>query len=354
MTYTKYNKDKSANIRMGQLSDKQTMLQESAALTLEESKDLEMNMLRESVSKYIKIENENNNSVLRRQKYLNESNWYALKSYITKLSIDQAKNLYDFKSLKEEYGMDPELEIEQEVEEVLMTEIPLQIQGAMGTIIPIKIEVTPETADVVQAVLGIMDQNAGADKMQMDSQEIEASADEAMGQVPEDMPGIMNAADKISDETVDIISKDQQILAGIKDKMDELEGRVAENEQVLGLAGEQPYDEPAFGTRPDGEPELVEDPETGLLFDPETGDIYDPETGKIIEEELHREHKVQTILEALAIKKANKVIKENFSAYNRDMSIVGGINSLIILEAVNHVFGRNITYVQLKKKLNIK
>jgi len=235
-----------------------------------------------------------------------------------------------------------------------MTEIPLQIQGDNGTIIPIKIEVTPETADVVSAVLKLMDQNIGADKTNTDTQQVEAAADEAVDQLPDDVPNILNASDTISDETIDIISRDQEILAGIQAKMDVLEAKVAENEMALGLAGEGEYVEPDPGTVPDGETGLVQDPETGLLVDPETGDLYDPETGEIIKEELQREHKIQTVLEALAVKKANKVIRENFNAYNRDAAIVGGINSLIILEAFNHVFGRKTSYVELKNKLNIK
>jgi hypothetical protein len=354
MTYSKFNRDKAANIKMGQFFDNHSILEESAALTREENKEIELNMLRESIAVRAKAETSASNNVMRKQKYLNESNWYALKSYLTKLSIDQAKSLYDFKALREEYDIDPEVEIEQEVEEVLMTEIPLTIQGDAGTIIPIKIEVTPETADVVQAVLKLMDQNVGAEKMSMETEQIEAAADEAMAQIPEDQPEIMRAADKISDETVDIISRDQQILAGIKDKMDELEARVSENEVALGLASEEEYVEPAIGTATDLEERLVQDPETGLLVDPETGDIYDPKTLEIIKEELHREHKIQTVLEALAVKKANKVIKENFSGYNRNAAIVGGINSLIILEAFNHVFGRKTSYVELKNKLNIK
>ena len=354
MAYQKFNRDRAANIKMGQYYDNDTLLQESAALTKEETKDIEINMLRESMSSYVKAESNANNSVMKRQRYLNESNWYSLKSYITKLSIDQAKSLYDFKALKEEYGIDPAVEIEQEVEEVLMTEIPLTIQGDNGTIIPIKIEVTPETADVVSAVLKLMDQNVGADKANMDSAQIEVAADEAMAQIPEDSEEIVAATDSIADETIGIVSRDQEILAGIKAKMDELESRVSENEMVLGLAGEQEYTQPAPGTVPEGEPELIQDPETGLLVDPNTGELYDPETGEIIKEELHREHKIQTVLEALAVKKANKVIRENFSAYNRDAAIVGGINSLIILEAVNHVFGRKTSYVELKNKLNIK
>lgn len=354
MAYQKFNKDKAINIKMGQYYDNQTMLEESAALTQEENKDIEINMLRESISSSVKNDNVTNNSIMRRQKYLNESNWYALKSYITKLSIDQAKSLYDFKALKEEYGIDPEAEIEQEVEEVLMTEIPLTIKGEMGTIIPIKIEVTPETADVVQAVIGIMDKNVGADKAHMDTQQIEVAADEAMAQVPEDMPAMATASDKISDETIGIISKDQELLADMRAKMDDLESRVAENEQVLGLASEEEYAEPDPGTSPEGAPELVQDPESGLLVDPETGEIYDPNTGEIIKEELHREHRIQTVLEALAVKKATKAIRENYSAYNRDLSIVGGINSLIILEAVDHVFGRKTSYAMLKNRLNIK
>ena len=353
MAYQKFNKDKAINIKMGQYFDNNTLLQESAALTREESKDIEMNMLRESMSSYAKSDATASSNVMKRQKYLNESNWYALKSYITKLSIDQAKSLYDFKTLKEEYGIDPEAEIEQEVEEVLMTEIPLSIQGDMGTVIPIKIEVTPETADVVNAVLKLMDQNIGADKTQVDSQQIEAAADEAMGQIPDDSEEIVAATDKISDETIGIVTRDQEILAGIKAKMDDLEARVSENEMALGLASEEEYTEPDPGMASEEE-ELIQDPETGLLVDPNTGDIYDPKTGEIIKEELHREHKIQTVLEALAVKKANKVIRENFSAYNRDAAIVGGINSLIILEAVNHVFGRKTSYVELKNKLNIK
>lgn len=281
-----------------------------------------------------------------------------MKSYITKLSIDQAKSLYDFKAFKEEYGVDPAAEIEQEVQEVLMTEIPLTIQGDMGTIIPIKIQVTPETSDVVQAVLKLMNQSAATgaapDQAYMDQGQVEVAADQAMEQLPEDTPGVMTAADEISDETIGMISKDQEILAGIKSKMDELEARVSENEMALGLASDQEYMQADPGVAAEGEPELIQDPETGLLIDPETGEIYDPETGEIIKEELHREHRVQTILEALAVKKANKVINENFKAYNRNAAIVGGINSLIILEAFNHVFGRKTSYVELKNKLNIK
>ena len=354
MSNQKFNRDQASNIKMGQYYDNTVLLQESAALKKEESKDIEVNMLRESMSQYAKADTATNNNVMRKQRYLNEANWYALKSYITKLSIDQAKNLYDFKSLKEEYGIEPEVEIEEEVEEVLMTEIPLEIQGEMGTIIPIKIEVTPETADVVNAVVKLMGNNTDADQGYMDTEQVEVAADEAKEEVPEEMPEKMAAADEIGDETIDIISKDQQILAGIKGKMDDLEARVAENEVVLGLAGEEEFEEPAPGTTPEGEPELIQDPETGLLVDPETGEIYDPETGEIIQEELHREYKVQTILEVLAVKKATKVIRENFGAYNRDVSIIGGINSLIILEAMNHVFGRKLSYIQLKRKLNIK
>ena len=88
--------------------------------------------------------------------------------------------------------------------------------------------------------------------------------------------------------------------------MDDLESRVAENEQVLGLASEEEYAEPDPGTSPEGAPELVQDPESGLLVDPETGEIYDPNTGEIIKEELHREHRIQTVLEALAVKKSYK------------------------------------------------
>jgi hypothetical protein len=350
MAYQKFNRDKAANIKMGQFFDNSTLLQESAALTREENKEIEINMLRESIINANRADSVPV-SVAKRQKYLNESYWYALKSYITKLSIDQARNLYDFKTLREEYGMEPEAEIEQEVEEVLMTEIPLSIQGDMGTIIPIKIEVTPETADVVQAVLRLMDRNVGADKTSLGTEQIEAAADEAMSEVPEDVPAIVNASDKIADETVGIVTKDQEILSGIKTKMDELEARVSENEMALGLASDAQYEEPPLGEEGS---ELIEDPETGLLIDPQTGDIIDPNTGEIIKEELHREHRVQTVLEALAVKKANKVIKENFNAYNRNAAIVSGINSLIILEAVNHVFGRTISYVELKNKLNIK
>jgi hypothetical protein len=354
MAYQKFNRDKAINIKMGQYHDNRTLLEESAALTKEESKDIEVNMLRESMSNYVKSDNATNNSIMRRQKYLNESNWFALKSYITKLSIDQAKSLYDFKALKEEYGVDPEVEIEQEVEETLMTEIPLTIKGEMGTIIPIKIEVSPETADVVQAVIGIMDQNVGADKAYLDTPQIEDAADEAMTQIPADMPQMKSASDKISDETVGIISKDQELLADMRAKMDDIEARVSENEHVLGLAGEEEYIEPDPGTGPEGAPELIQDPETGLLFDPETGEIYDPKTGEIIKEELHREYRTQTILEALAVKKATKSIRENYNSYNRDLSIVGGINSLIILEAFDHVFGRTTSYAVLKNRLNIK
>jgi len=350
MAYQKFNRDKAANIKMGQFYDNSMLLQEAAALTKEENKDIEINMLRETIANLHKAEAVPN-TVAKRQKYLNEANWYALKSYITKLSIDQAKSLYDFKILKEEYGMDPEAEIEQEVEEVLMTEIPLTIQGDMGTIIPIKIEVSPETADVIQTVLKLMDKNIGPDKTSMTTDQVEVAADEAMAEVPEDVPAIVNASDKIADETIGIVTKDQEILAGIKTKMDELEARVSENEMALGLASEEQYEEPPLGQ---GESDLIQDPETGLLIDPETGDIIDPNTGEIIKEELHREHRVQTILEALAFRKANKVIKENFNAYNRNAAIVSGINSLIILEAVNHVFGRTISYIELKNKLNIK
>jgi fructose-specific component phosphotransferase system IIB-like protein len=235
-----------------------------------------------------------------------------------------------------------------------MTEIPLTIKGEMGTIIPIKIEVSPETADVVQAVIGIMDQNVGADKAYLDTPQIEDAADEAMTQIPADMPQMKSASDKISDETVGIISKDQELLADMRAKMDDIEARVSENEHVLGLAGEEEYIEPDPGTGPEGAPELIQDPETGLLFDPETGEIYDPKTGEIIKEELHREYRTQTILEALAVKKATKSIRENYNSYNRDLSIVGGINSLIILEAFDHVFGRTTSYAVLKNRLNIK
>ena len=355
MTYQKFNKDKVNNIKMGQHYDNESILQESAALTREESKDIEVNMLRESMSSYVKKDRLANTTIMSRQKYLNESNWYALKSYITKLSIDQAKNLYDFKALKEDYGVDPEVEIEEEVEEQLKVEIPLSIQGDNGTIIPIKIEVTPETADVVSAVIGIMDKNNGADKVHMDSEQVEVSADEAMEQLPEESPEVMPeveaASDAISDETVGIISKDQEMMADLKDRMDNLEVVVSDNEQELGLAAEEEVEELIPGEEEDG---LVEDPETGLLIDPETGEIYDPKTRELIEESYHREHKIQTVLEALAVKKATKVLKENYSSYNREVSIVGGINSLIILEAFNHVFGRKISYVELKNKLNIK
>lgn len=354
MAYQKFNKHKEINIKMGQHYDNVTLLQESAALKEEENRELEINMLRESMSHYIKADNAQSNNIMRKQKYLNESNWYALKSYITKLSIDQAKELYDFKAIKEEYGVDPEVEIEAEVEETLKTEIPLSITGEMGTVIPIKIEVTPETADVVKAVVGIMDQNVGADKLHLGSEQVEVAADEAMEQIPEDMPEMEAASDAISDETIDIISKDQVMLADMKAKMDDLEARVAEGEAVLGLASEEEIEEPAPGTLPEGEPELVEDEETGLLVDPETGDVYDPKTRELIEEELHREHRTQTILEALAVKKALKTIKEDHSSYNRDLAIVGGINSLIILEAFNHVFGRSMSYNALKYKLKIK
>jgi hypothetical protein len=199
-----------------------------------------------------------------------------------------------------------------------------------------------------------MDKNVGADKAHMETEQIEVAADEAMSQVPEDMPQMTTAADKISDETIGIISKDQELLADMKAKMDDLEARVSENEQVLGLAGEEEYIEPDPGTTPEDAPELIQDPETGLLVDPETGEVYDPATGEIIKEELHREHRVQTILEALAVRKATKTIKENYNGYNRDVSIVGGINSLIILEAFDHVFGRTTSYTALKNRLNIK
>jgi len=262
--------------------------------------------------------------------------------------------LYDFKAIKEEYDVDPEAEIEQEVEETLKTEIPLSIKGEMGTVIPIKIEVTPETADVVQAVIGIMDKNVGADKIHLDTEQIETAADEATEQLPEDMPETVAANDKISDETLDIISKDQEMLANIKEKMDDLETRVSEGEAVLGLAGEEEVEDPVEATLPEDEPDLEKDPETGLLVDPETGELYDPKTREPIEEEFHREYKIRTILEALALKKATKSIRENYNGYNRELSIIGGINSLIILEAFNYVFGRSTSYMVLKHNLNIK
>jgi hypothetical protein len=74
MAYQKFNRDKALNIRMGQHYDNQTLLEESAALTQEENKDIEINMLRESMTSYVKAENAANNNVMRRQKYLNESN----------------------------------------------------------------------------------------------------------------------------------------------------------------------------------------------------------------------------------------------------------------------------------------
>lgn len=353
MTYTKYNKDKSANIRMGEFFENKTLLEESADFEKDQSGDSEINMLRESMTSVNRAIDANRN-VIKRQKYLNESNWYALKSYITKLSIDQARGLYDFKSIKEEYGMDPEIEIEQEVEEQLMTELPLSIQGEMGTIIPIKIQVTPETADVVQAVLKLMDQKSGDGRFEMETGEIEDAANNAMDELPGDNPSIINASDKIADDTVNIIAKDQEVLAGIKEKMDALEDRVSEQEYALGLAADSEYEQPALGTTPEGGPELVQDPETGLLVDVETGDIYDPETGEIIKEELHREHRIQTVIEALAVRKAGKILQEGILPYNRDISIVGGINTLIIMETFNHVFGRKISYEELKKKLYIK
>jgi hypothetical protein len=74
MAYQKFNRDKAINIKMGQYHDNRTLLEESAALTKEESKDIEVNMLRESMSNYVKSDNATNNSIMRRQKYLNESN----------------------------------------------------------------------------------------------------------------------------------------------------------------------------------------------------------------------------------------------------------------------------------------
>lgn len=73
MAYQKFNKDKVANIKMGQFYDHQTMLQESAALSKEESKDIEINMLRESMVTHARSENTASTNILRKQKYLNES-----------------------------------------------------------------------------------------------------------------------------------------------------------------------------------------------------------------------------------------------------------------------------------------
>jgi hypothetical protein len=174
------------------------------------------------------------------------------------------------------------------------------------------------------------------------------AADEVMAEIPEkEVPTMETSSDEISEEVLEIITKDQESLSGLKDKMDALESRVSENELELGLAGEEE------DLELEEDPELVKDPETGLLVDPETGEIYD-KTGEVIEEEFQREYKIKTVIEALAFKKANRVIRENFNAYNRDAAIVGGINSLIILEAFDHVFGRKTSYMELKKKLHIK
>lgn len=328
--------------------------EEADALRYEEEKDIEINMLRESMRPQIELRRNKENVVLKRQKYLNESNWHALRSYITKLAINQAHNLYDLKALKEELGVDAEQEIADEVEETLMTEIPLEIQGAMGTVIPIKIEVTPETADVLNTVMTIMDNNVGNDKMYLDQGQISNAADVAVEELPEEEENVIAANDAIADETIDIISKDQEVLEGIKAKMQELDLRVAGTERIIAGTADVPYEQPPMGTGTDVEERLVQDEETGLLMDPETGDIYDPETMEIIKEDFHREHQTKTILETLAFNKAKKNLNEDFRNYNRETAIIGGINSLIILETFNHVFGRKENYNEIKRKLNIR
>lgn len=353
MTYSKYNKDKHLNIKLGNSNDARILNEESEALLYKEQQDLELGMLRESVAKYNKSEMETKNNIQRRQKYLNESNYFALKHYATKLAITQAKGLYDFNVFREEMGVDPEELIATEVEEQMTVEIPLEIQGEMGTVIPIKIETTPETADVVQAVVGLMNANNGDNRMHMDTGQVEDSAIAAVEELPEDNPEFMNATDEIADDTINIISKDQQIISGIKAKMDEIELRVAGNEEILAQMSGTPYDEPV-GPVSQGEPKLVQDPETGLLVDPETGEVYDPETGELIQEEFHREHKISTVLEALAVNKANKMIREGFDKYNRDVAMLQGVNTLIVKKTFDHIFGRKQSYAEMKNELKIK
>jgi hypothetical protein len=72
MAYQKFNRDKAANIKMGQFFDNSTLLQESAALTREENKEIEINMLRESIINANRADSVPV-SVAKRQKYLNES-----------------------------------------------------------------------------------------------------------------------------------------------------------------------------------------------------------------------------------------------------------------------------------------
>lgn len=353
MTYPKYNQDKYLNIKAGQYHDNQKVSNELNKILTEEQKNEEIKELGAEITKYYKERQEYVDNISRRQKYLNESNWYALKSYITKLAVIQAKSLYDFNIIKEEMGVDPEEIIAQEVEQELKVEIPLEIQGEMGTIIPIKIEVTPETADVVNTVVGIMNTNNTNDKIYMSPEQVEASADEAMNEVDVDSPEIETATDAISDDVVDIISKDQQILHGIKAKMDELDLRVAGTEEILSQAGEIPYEKPIIAPTPEEE-DLEQDPETGLLINTKTGEIIDPETGQVIEEEFHREHRIQTILEALAVKKATEAIQENHNGYNRNAAIINGLNNLIVRKSMDHVFGRKVSYQELKTELKIK
>jgi len=74
MAAQKFNRDKAINIKAGQYFDNKILLEESLALTKEENKDLEINMLRESMSSYVKADTISRNNVMKKQKYLNESN----------------------------------------------------------------------------------------------------------------------------------------------------------------------------------------------------------------------------------------------------------------------------------------
>lgn len=353
MSYPKFNRGKYLNNKIGKFVEKQNISEEMSTLLENASVEMENNEVTKQLQEQQRRQSDARDLIQRRQKYLNESNWYALKGLLKKLVLEQVSVFYDIKKLSEETEQDIVEEIDQEIEDQLRVEVPFEIVGDNGTVIPIKMEVSPETADAMTAINKIMDNNNGEEKYYMEPEQIEASAEEAVEQDAEENPYYNDKVEELTDDTVDIISKDQQLLQGMKSKMDELELRVRGTEEILNQTADREYEQPAGGTAPklDG---LVYDEEAGLLIDPETGELFDPETGEPIQEGFHREHKLETILETLAYKKASKMIKEDFSSYNRNTAIVGGLNSLVILKTFDKVFGKERSYLEIKRDLNIK